>query len=97
MKGRNVTSSSATVLGIVLAALPTGAIAEEYFTINDGELERPTGYREWIYVGTPVTPNDMNDGKAAFPEHHNVYIDPESWAHWKETGEFRDSTILMKE
>ncbi|MGI9262269.1 MAG: cytochrome P460 family protein, partial [Woeseiaceae bacterium] len=42
-------------------------------------------------------PNDMNDGKAAFPEHHNVYIDPESWAHWKETGEFRDSTILMKE
>ena len=39
----------------------------------------------------------MNDGKAAFPEHHNVYIDPESWAHWKKTGEFREGTILMKE
>ena len=35
--------------------------------------------------------------KAAFPEHHNVYIDPESWAHWKKTGEFREGTILMKE
>ena len=39
----------------------------------------------------------MNDGKAAFPGHHNVYIDPGSWAHWKKTGEFRDGTILMKE
>lgn len=71
--------------------------AEKLFTITDGELERPTGYREWIYVGTPVTPNDMNDGKAAFPEHHNVYIDPVSWEHWKKTGEFRDGTILIKE
>ena len=73
------------------------AAGEDFFTITDGELKRPTGYREWVYVGTPVTPNDMNNGKAAFPEHHNVYIDPESWAHWKETGEFRDGTILMKE
>ena len=73
------------------------AAAEEFYTIKNGELERPTGYREWIYVGTPVTPNDLNDGKAAFPEHHNVYIDPESWAHWKKTGEFRYGTILMKE
>lgn len=48
-------------------------------------------------MGTPLTPNDMNDGKAPFPEFHNVYIDPESWAHWKDKGEFRDGTILMKE
>lgn len=80
----------------VLAAMPVTAQAGE-FEFNDGKLERPTGYREWIYVGTPVTPNDMNDGKAAFPEHHNVYIDPQSWKHWKKTGEFREGTILMKE
>ena len=88
--------------GLVIAvvaqlAIATPVIAGEYFTMNDGKLERPTGYREWIYVGTPVTPNDMNNGKAAFPEHHNVYIDPKSWSHWKEHGEFRDGTILMKE
>ncbi|OUR87207.1 cytochrome P460 [Gammaproteobacteria bacterium 42_54_T18] len=71
--------------------------AEEFFTIKGGELERPTGYREWVYAGTPVTPNDLNNGKAAFPEFHNVYIDPKSWAHWKKAGEFRDGTILMKE
>ncbi len=71
--------------------------AKEYFTVNQGQLERPTGYREWVYVGAPVTPNDMNDGKAPFPEFHNVYIDPESWAHWKNSGEFREGTILIKE
>ena len=82
-------------LALLLTVMP--AVAEEFYTITNGELQRPTGYREWIYVGTPVTPNELNDGKAAFPEHHNVYIDPESWAHWKKTGEFRDGTILMKE
>jgi len=71
--------------------------AAEYFTLDDGNLVRPTGYREWVYVGTPVTPNELNNGKAAFPEFHNVYIDPESWAHWKVTGEFREGTILIKE
>jgi hypothetical protein len=85
------------LLGIALPFLGANAIAEDFFTIKNGELLRPTGFREWIYVGTPVTPNDLNNGKAAFPEHHNVYIDPKSWAHWKKTGEFRENTILIKE
>ena len=72
--------------------------AGSYFEINaEGELIRPTGYRTWVYVGTPVTPNDMNNGKAAFPEMHNVYIDPASYDYWKEYGEWRDGTILIKE
>ena len=96
-KTTTLSTVSATTLGLILTIVAATAMAEEYFKINDGQLERPTGYREWVYVGTPVTPNDMNDGKAAFPEHHNVYIDPDSWAHWKETGEFREGTILMKE
>ena len=91
---RTVPVAMAAILAI--AVIPLAAQAEEY-EIKDGKLERPTGYREWIYVGTPVTPNDMNDGKAAFPEHHNVYIDPMSWKHWKKTGEFRDGAILIKE
>ena len=77
--------------------LPAEAAAKEYFKLKDGSLERPEGYRQWIYVGTPVTPNDMNSGKAAFPEFHSVYIDPQSWKHWKKHGEFRDGTILIKE
>lgn len=85
------------LLTMVIALVSSSVMAEDFFQIDDGELKRPTGYREWVYVGTPVTPNELNDGKAAFPEFHNVYIDPQSWSHWKETGEFRDGTILMKE
>ena len=85
------------LLIFLTATIPSTLIAEEYFTYKNGELERPEGYREWIYVGTPVTPNDMNDGKAPFPEHHNVYMDPESWSYWKSTGKFREGTILVKE
>ena len=85
-------------LAALIASLVAGpALAEEYFEIKNGALKRPTGYREWIHVGTPVTPNDLNGGKAPFPEFHNVYIDPKSWAHWKETGEFPEGTILVKE
>ena len=70
------------MFNINLPQLPT-ALGGKYYKINNGQLQRPVGYREWIYVGTPVTPHDMNGGKAAFPEFHNVYIDPKSWAHWK--------------
>ena len=92
----NVSRAAITVIALQIG-LSGNAVAGDAFTIKAGELQRPTGYREWVYVGTPVTPNDMNGGKAAFPEHHNVYIDPKSWQHWKKTGEFRDGTILIKE
>jgi len=50
-----------------------------------------------LIEAVPVTPDELNDGKAAFPEFHNVYIEPASWRHFEETGEFRDGTILVKE
>jgi len=83
----------------VLSFAESGMQAPESYAKFDqsGQLIRPTGYREWIFVGTPLTPNDMNDGKAAFPEFHNVYIDPVSWEHWKKLGEFPDGTIIVKE
>jgi hypothetical protein len=83
-------------LTFALAAPPRGPAAPVEFT-PDGKLRRPEGYREWIYIGTPLTPNDMNGGEAAFPEFHAVYIDRESFAHFKKTGEFRDGTVLVKD
>ena len=64
---------------------------------DDGQLVRPEGWRKWVYVGTPLTPHDMNDGKASFPEFHNVYVDPESFATFERTGEFPNGTQLLKE
>jgi hypothetical protein len=64
---------------------------------DSGNLKQPKGYREWIFVGSPLTPNDMNNGKAAFPEFHHVYIPKEHFAVYKRTGAFPDGTILVKE
>jgi hypothetical protein len=98
---RNGIAAVAAVMGIVVAASMLAGMQAEpskaYRFNAEGELIRPEGYREWVYVGTPLTPNDMNRGKAPFPEFHNVYIDRESFDEWKRSGTFRDGTILMKE
>ena len=94
-------AAAAVILGaLAWAATPTIGAGQNqafYFFNSDGELVRPEGYREWVYVGTPLTPNELNPPEAPFPEFHNVYIDPVSWAHYKATGEFREGTILVKE
>ncbi len=64
---------------------------------DEGKLKQPVGYRKWPFIGTPVTPNDKNDGAAAFPEFHIVYIDPTSFEHYEKTGEFRDGCVIVKE
>jgi hypothetical protein len=64
---------------------------------SSGELVLPKDYRNWVYVGSPLTPNALNDGKANFPEFHNVYIEPGSFAIYKKTGVFPEGTIFYKE
>jgi cytochrome P460 len=63
----------------------------------DGKLKQTEGYRKWVYVGTPLTPNELNGGEAPFPDFHAVYIDPESYAEYEKTGKFRDGTVMVKE
>src|SRR6266568_3769905 len=82
-----------------LSALPTiteAASGAAKFT-SKGELLLPINYRQWVFVGAPVTPNDLNDGKAQFPEFHHVYIDPASFARYKKTGIFPNGTVFVKE
>jgi hypothetical protein len=57
----------------------------------------PPDWRHWVYVGSPLTPNALNGGKANFPEFHNVYIEPGSFAIYQKTGEFPEGTIFLKE
>jgi len=78
------------------------ANAAEPYTLQftpDGELIRPAdgAWREWIYIGTPVTPNALNGGSAPFPEFHSVYIEPKTWEHYKKTGKFMEGAIIAKE
>lgn len=63
----------------------------------DGDLVLPKNFEKWVYVGSPLTPDALNNGKANFPEFHNVYIEPVSYAIYKKTGIFPEGTIMFKE
>ena len=88
-----IAASSYALTGVAAprAAEDKAKVAPVEFTA-DGKLKRPVGYRKWVYVGEVVTPNDMNDGEASFPEFHSVYMDPESFAEYEKTGKYRDGT-----
>ena len=44
----------------------------EYTDSGDLKLPPNSIWREWVYVGSPLTPNALNGGHAGFPEYHNV-------------------------
>jgi hypothetical protein len=61
-------SYALTGVAVPRAAAEDKAKAAPVEFTADGKLKQPVGYRKWVYVGEVVTPNDMNDGEAAFPE-----------------------------
>ncbi len=80
--------------------VPAGATQElAKPTFNaDGSMNRPSvDYRSWVYVGTPLTPNSLNPPEAPFPDFHNVYIHPSDYSEYRQSGEFPDGTVIIKE
>jgi hypothetical protein len=65
---------SHSTLAIALALLVCASLAAAAFARTrsrylpeytaSGELILPKNFHEWIYVGSPLTPNALNDGKA---------------------------------
>jgi len=66
---------------------------------SDGKLKLPDPqtFRRWVFVGAPLTPNGLNNGKANFPEYHHVYIEQKNVDAYLKTGEFPEGTIIVKE
>ena len=62
-----------------------------------GELLQPEGFREWVFIGSPLTPHGLNDGNAGFPEFHNVYVEPAVYRYYRRTGEWPEGAVLAKE
>ena len=75
----------------------------------DGTAQVPTGFRKWVFVGSPLTPEGLNDGKyncnaagtnctrSNFPEYHHVYIEQKNVDAYLKTGEFPEGTVIVKE
>lgn len=64
---------------------------------SNGELKLPVGYRHWVFIGAPLTPNGLNDGKANFPEFHHVYVQEKNLDVYLKTGSFPQGTVIVKE
>jgi len=64
----------------------------------DGKLVFPAKYREWIYLTSGVdmsySPNAMAMGHSMFD---NVFVNPEAYRSFLETGTWPDKTMLVLE
>jgi len=88
------------IAGVVASgvAVGEGSASIGAATFNpQGELVLPENFREWVFIGAPLTPHGLNDGKAGFPEYHHVYVNPDAFAVYQRTGEFPDGTVIAKE
>ncbi len=98
---------SVVALGVGLAAAvvtvlrtrPAAAQPEQSGVVYDseGRMKLPTGFRSWVFLGSPLTPNGLNNGKAGFPEFHNVYAEKKNVDAYFKTGTFPEGTVLVKE
>jgi hypothetical protein len=83
----------------LMVAKPVAAQTEQSSVVfnADGTMQLPTGFRKWVFVGAPLTPNGLNDGKAGFPEYHHVYVEQKNVDAYLKTGEFPEGTVIVKE
>jgi hypothetical protein len=96
----------------LLVAKPVAAAQSEQSSVvfnADGTVQVPTGFRKWVFVGAPLTPEGLNDGKyncnadgtnctrSNFPEYHHVYIEQKNVDAYLKTGEFPEGTVIVKE
>jgi hypothetical protein len=90
-----VVAASSLVLysGRVAAAAPQSTAVFD----SDGKLKLPVGYRHWAFLGAPLTPNGLNNGKAGFPEYHHVYVEEKNLDVYLKTGSFPEGTVIVKE
>ncbi len=89
---------AASVLADEAAAPPPEGMVKPAYD-EAGALVRPEGYRSWIFVGSSLglnysKPNADQVGPGVF---HHIYIQPEAYKHYAETGTFPEKTMLVME
>src|SRR5262249_31585088 len=64
-----------------------------------GQLVRPDNYREWIYLssGLGMTYGTVESANAMSPRFDNVFVTPEAYKKFLETGTWPDKTIFALE
>jgi Cytochrome P460 len=66
----------------------------------DGSVNIPTGYRQWLHIGTRYKPlgiNILDFQQTKTPEIFNAYVEPSAFAAFQATGIWPDGAQLVKE
>ena len=93
-------SASLVIAALMVAAVHTAQADKTGWGpkwTSDGNLKLPTNFHEWVYLGSPLTPHALNGGAAPFPEYHNVYVQPEAYRAYRQSGKWPEGTIMLKE
>jgi hypothetical protein len=81
--------------GLLKSATPARSSEPEY---SGEQMKLPENYRQWIYLTTGF---DMSYNKAAMQmDHHmfdNVFVNPEAYKAFLESGTWPDKTVLVLE
>ena len=85
-------------VAVFCAAVSLCAADKPRFT-KDGELVRPTNYREWIFLssglGMTYGPNAPAPGAAL--RFDNVFVNPHAYREFLKTGTWPDGTLMLLE
>ena len=73
-----------------------GEMAQPRFA-GGNQLIRPAGYRQWVFVGSSLGMSYDNGQGETAPEFHNIYLQPQAYRQFGETGKFPDKTVLVME
>jgi len=100
-RSRILIALSALALALVMATPRASSNKESSANspvyTSDGNLKFPTQYREWVYVTSGVdmsySPN-MSIGHSVFD---NVFVNPEAYKAFVQTGTWPDKTMLVLE
>ena len=63
-----------------------------------GELMRPQGYREWVFVGSSLAMSyEKKPEKVKHLKFHHLYINRDAYYEFEKSGTFPEGTILVME
>jgi len=101
-RGVKLAVSGALIVAVVLLGLILNACQQEPVVVFEGKdtLLRPTGYREWVFVGSSLGlryNQDIAENMANPELYKNVYINPSSFRAFAKTGQFPDGTVMILE
>lgn len=65
---------------------------------DEGALNIPVGYREWVFVGASLGLSYSEEIKREGPgRFHHIYMQPESYRQYRDEGTFPEKTMLVME